>query len=279
MGLDIDFLKKIALDIYEAVNPLLGTEEAGIKSKRGAGGDISMKIDEIAEKIVIDNLEEKDVNLLLISEEIGEKYIGEKGEAIENQNIIIIDPIDGSNNAVRGIPYCSVSIAYAIGKSVQDIIMAVVLDLNTKDIYWAIKNEGAYLNDKKIKVSDLDIKDNCFFELNLPTRNIFDHVDKLRPVIKRFYRFRVLGSSALTLYQVAKGSMDVFINLRDSNRLVDVAAGFLILKEAGGVMMALDGTEINGNLSIDLRFPFIASNLKLVPFLKEELISKYQSKN
>jgi len=279
MGLDIDFLKKIALDIYEAVNPLLGTEEAGIKSKRGAGGDISMKIDEIAEKIVIDNLEEKDVNLLLISEEIGEKYIGEKGEAIENQNIIIIDPIDGSNNAVRGIPYCSVSIAYAIGKSVQDIIMAVVLDLNTKDIYWAIKNEGAYLNDKKIKVSDLDIKDNCFFELNLPTRNIFDHVDKLRPVIKRFYRFRVLGSSALTLCQVAKGSMDVFINLRDSNRLVDVAAGFLILKEAGGVMMALDGTEINGNLSIDLRFPFIASNLKLVPFLKEELISKYQSKN
>jgi len=82
-----------------------------------------------------------------------------------------------------------------------------------------------------------------------------------------------LGSSALTLCQIASGSMEVFINLRNSNRLVDVAAGMLILKEAEGRFFSLDGSDIDHPLSIDVRFPFIASNVKLESFLKNELTS------
>ena len=274
MELSIDLLKQIAINVYDAIHPLLGTKKAAEKAQRGAGGDISMQIDLIAENIVIDTLENEKVNLLLISEELGERYIGNKEKAIKSQDVLIIDPVDGSNNAVRGIPYCSISIAYAIGRTINDIKKAVILDLNTKDIYWAIKGEGAYLNNSEIHVSDLDITDKCFFELNLPKKDVFTYIERLKPIIERFYRMRILGSSALTLCQVARGSMDAFINLRNSNRLVDVAAGLLILKEAGGRVFSLDGKEIEEELSINLKFSFIACNSNLEPFLREEFTNQ-----
>ena len=275
MELSINLLKTIALNVFDAIHPILGSKKAAEKAQRGAGGDISMQIDLIAENIVIDTLENENVNLFLISEELGEQYIGNKEKAIKSQNVLIIDPVDGSNNAVRGIPYCSISIAYAIGKSVKDIKKAVVLDLVSKDIYWAVKGEGAYLNDKKIHVSNLDLSDNCFFELNLPKKKALTFIERLKPIIERFYRIRILGSSALTLCQIAKGSMEAFINLRDSNRLVDVAAGLLILKEANGQFFSLDGVETDQELSIDLKFPFVACNAKLEPFLRNELTTNY----
>jgi len=275
MGLSIDFLKFLATEIYKDVNPLLGTEEAGIKYEEGAGGDISMHIDLVAEKALLKTLNKFSIDILIISEEMGEKYVGSKKKAIENQNVLIVDPVDGSNNAVRGIPYCSVSIAHAKGKTVEDIEKAVVLDLNTKDIYWAEKGKGAFLNEKRIRVSTLDLSDNCFFELNLPNEEAFTNIEKLKPIIERFYRIRILGSSALTLCQVAKGSMEAFINLRESNRLVDVAAGLLILKEADGQFFSLDGNDIDQKLSIDSKFPFVACNANLETFLKNELSSYY----
>ncbi|GAH00996.1 unnamed protein product, partial [marine sediment metagenome] len=80
---------------------------------------------------------------------------------------------------------------------------------------------------------------------------------------------------ALTLCQVAKGSMEAFINLRESNRLVDVAAGLLILKEADGQFFSLEGNDIDQILSIDSKFPFVACNANLETFLKNELSSYY----
>ncbi len=274
MELSIDLLKKIALNVYNAIHPILGLKEASEKAQKGAGGDISMRIDIIAEDVIINTIENENVSILLISEEIGEKYIGDKRKAIESQNILIVDPVDGSNNAVRGIPYCSVSIAYAKGKNIGDIKKAVVLDLVSKDIYWSIKGEGAYLNANKIHVSDLDLSDKSFFELNLPKKNAFKNVERLKPIIQQFHRIRILGSSALTLCQVASGSMEAFINLRESNRLVDVAAGYLILKEAGGKFFSIKGVDFDLELSIKTKFPFIACNANLESFLKEELIQK-----
>ena len=275
MEVTIGFLKQLAINIYEKIHPLLGTEEGGVKISPGAGGDISMNIDLVAEELIIQSLEDQELDILLISEEIGEKYIGNKKNALLNKNILIVDPIDGSNNATRGIPYSSISIAYAKGKSIKNIVKAVVIDLYSKDLYWAEEGKGAFLNEKSIQVSQLDVSDDCFFELNLSNKNLFKYVDKFRSIIKRNYKVRVLGSSALTLCQIAKGSMEVFINLRESNRLVDVAAGFLILKEAGGEIFSITGSKIEGDLSIFLKFPFIASNKKLAPFLKTELCSIY----
>ncbi|MFW9825027.1 MAG: inositol monophosphatase family protein [Candidatus Thorarchaeota archaeon] len=279
MEITIEVLKKIASIVYEVVSPLLGTKEAKKRVKKGAGGDLSMNIDIVAENAIIEYLDKANVDLLLVSEEIGEIYLGNEEQAKESKSILIVDPLDGSNNAARGVPYCSVSLAYAKGTNMHDINKAVVLNLNTKDIYWAEKGKGAYLNNTRINVSDLDISQKCFFELNLPINNFMSLLKDLTPMIRKFYRIRILGSSALTLCQVASGSMEAFINLRKDNRLVDIAAGFLILKEAGGKTFSLDGNEIDKALSIDVKFPFIACNAHLESFLKQKLVnSKLKNK-
>ena len=265
------FLKQLAFDVYDRVHPLLGTKEASKELERGAGGDISMHLDIVAENIVIEKLENINADILLISEETGETYIGNKQEALKNKMKLIVDPIDGSNNAVRGVPYSSISIALAIGERISDISKAVVLDLDTRDIYWAEKERGAYLNDNKITVSNNDISRKCIIEINVSKKNLLNQLNKYISIVKKFHNLRVMGSTALTLCQVARGSMDAFMNLRESNRLVDVAAGFLILKESGGFFFSKEGLDINNKLSIDLKFPFIASNAILEPFFKKEL--------
>jgi len=272
MEITIDFLKDIALAIYDKCHPILGTEKAAEKYQRGAGGDISRYIDVLAEDILINLLENANLNVLLISEEVGEKYIGDKEKAKKTQQKIIVDPIDGSNNAIRGIPYCSVSIAYAIGNSLDDILKAVIIDLSTKDIFWAEKDNGAYLNDKRINVSERDFSQNCFVELNLPLRKVLDEMKKFNLIIKKFQRIRVMGSTALSMCQLAKGGIDAFIDFVENSRLVDLAAGILIIKEAGGKIFSKEGEELDEMLSINTRFPFVASNAELEPYLKEKLV-------
>ncbi|MFX1558329.1 MAG: inositol monophosphatase family protein [Promethearchaeota archaeon] len=274
MELSIDNLKNIALKVYKKIHPLIGMKEAAQKSELGAGGDITMLIDTVAENVIIESLKQLNVDILLISEEIGEIFIGNRDRAIKSKRVLIVDPLDGSNNAVRGIPYSSVSLAYAEGTHMKDIIKAVIIDIYTKDVYWAVKNKGAFLNNNPISVSEIDITEKCFFELNLPMKNLFTYINKLAPIIKRFYRVRILGSSALTLCHIAKGSMEAFINLRTSNRLVDVAAGFLILKEAGGKIFSINGTAIDRELSINTKFPFVACNAKIELLLKEMMTSE-----
>ena len=271
MSIPIELLKQMALEIYDNVHPLLGTLLAKQKIKKGAGGDISMHIDIVAEKIVIKTLEESKIDLLLISEEIGEKFIGDKQKALKNQYKLIVDPIDGSNNAVRGIPFCSVSIAFAIGEKISNIQKGVILDLITKDLYWAEKGKGAFKNGQKISVSTNIITDPCIFEVDFRLNELMDALIKYKEIIKRIYRVRVMGSCALSLCQVAKGSIDAYINFKKSMRLVDLAAGFLILREAGGKVIDFEGNVIDDDLSIDLRFAFIASNIPLNEYFGGEL--------
>lgn len=273
MDITIDLLKSIALEVYKKVNPLLGTKEAAEKLERGAGGDISMHIDVLAESIIINELKNKNVNALFISEEIGEKYIGVKQTIEKNRYKLIVDPIDGSNNAVRGIPYSSVSIAFAKGDRLKDIELAVTINLFTQDLYWAIKGKGAYMNGYKIFVSDMDITQKCFFELDISKKDLFKHLDKFKRIFNRPLKVRIMGSTALTLCQIASGSIDAFLNLRSSSRIIDAAAGYLMIKESGGKIFSINGSDLEQELlSIETRFPFVACNSKLEPFLKKELV-------
>jgi len=140
MSISIDELKKIGLSVYDKVHPILGRKVAAETSKRGAGGDITMYIDTLAENTIIDIVKNYRLDLLLISEEVGEKYIGNQEKAIKNKRVLIVDPIDGSNNSVRGIPYCSVSIAYAEGTHMRDIVKSVIVNLNTEFEYWEVQH-------------------------------------------------------------------------------------------------------------------------------------------
>ena len=272
MEITIELLKSIALTVYKRINPLLGTKEAAEKLQKGAGGDISMYIDVLAENIIIDLLNENNVNLLLISEEIGEKNIGDQKLIEKNRYKLIVDPIDGSNNAVRGIPYSSVSIAYAKGDEIKDIEMGVVLNLNTGDLFWAIKRGGAYMNDNQVFVSERDLTQKCFFEIDISKRNFFQNIDSFKKILSKSSKIRIMGSTALTLCQIARGSIDAFLNFRESSRVVDAAAGYLILIEAGGKIFSKNGLNIEQKLlSIETRFPFVACNSKLEQFLKKEV--------
>ena len=271
MELSIDFLKNIALAVYNKINPILGLKQNALKQQKDRAGNFSKNIDLIAEEVVIDCLEKASIDILLISEEIGEKYVGDKEKAIKSRHKLIVDPIDGSNNAIRGIPFCSTSIAFARGDTIDDLTKSVVLDLITKSIYWADKGKGAYLNDERIYVSDNDILKNCILELNFPMRKIVEELTKYNLVTKKFYRIRVMGSTALSLCQISKGSVDAFIDLAEKSRLVDTAGGILILREAGGKIFSKGGNNFNEKLSFDSKFSFVASNAKLEAFLKENL--------
>jgi len=270
MEVSIDFLKQMALNVYDKVHPLIGTEEAVKKYERGAGGDISMHIDIVAENAIIEFIERSNIDLLLISEEVGEKYIGDKDNAMKNQYKLIVDPIDGSSNAVRGVPFSSVSIAFAVGNKIANIEKAVVIDLTTRDLYSAKRGQGAFLNGNKISVSDRD-KQELIFEIDYRLINLVESLDKYKRIIKKSKRIRTMGSCALSLCQVARGSMDAYINFKEIIRLVDAAAGILLVKEAGGKVFSFEGKDLEEELSINTRFAFIASNAKLEQFIKKEL--------
>ncbi len=271
MVITIDFLIDMARAIYENVHPILGTKEAAKEMEKGAGGDISMKVDLIAENTVIDYLEKNDANILLISEEIGEKYIGNKEEIDNNQFKLIVDPIDGSYNASRGIPFCCASLAFAVGETLEHIEKGVIVDLNSGDIFWAEKGKGAYLNSKSIFVSERGIGEKGVFELDFGLNALNGELKTYGNILKYATHVRVMGSCALSLCQLAKGSIDAFVNFKSSMRLVDAAAGLLILKEAGGCIIDFKGEELAGELSINQRFSFIASNKAHEPFFVQEL--------
>lgn len=117
----IEFLKEILLKVSKKVSVLVGTEKGAEKIERGAGGDISMHLDLVAENTIIEELEESGMDILLVTEEAGEKYIGNKEKVKETQRKLIVDPVDGSTNCSRGIPFYSVSVAYAEGSTLRDI--------------------------------------------------------------------------------------------------------------------------------------------------------------
>ncbi|TXT66457.1 MAG: Inositol-1-monophosphatase [Promethearchaeota archaeon] len=269
--IDIEFLKGLSLEVYQKVFPLIGTKEGAQRLERGAGGDISMEIDLVAENTIIDYLEKNDINILLLSEETGKKYIGNKETIEKTQKKLIVDPVDGSTNCSRGIPFFSVSIAYAEGSTLEDIKMAVILDLITKDLYWAEKNKGTYLNDNQISVSDKGLSDQLIFEIDFYLWNLRKNLKKYRSILKKLYRIRVMGSIALSFCLLARGSVDGYIDFRRGTRLVDMAASYLIIREAGGKIFTVKGEPLDQSLSMELKFPLVACNAKLEEILKEEL--------
>lgn len=269
--IDIEFLKNLALLVHTSVSSLIGTKKGAKKLTKGAGGDISMEIDKIAENIIINELKRFNLNIMLLSEEIGKMIIGD-GEVVERTNEkLIIDPIDGSNNSIRNIPFFCVSIAYAKGSQISDIEKAVIFDLNTKDCYWAEKGKGAFLNNKKISVSNNYYSDQLIFEIDFELKDVVKKVEKYKSILHKIYKIRVMGSVALSFCLISRGSIDGYINLKKKMRLVDIAAAYLIVKEAGGKIFSINGKELDINLSIETFIPIIACIPDLEYIIKEEL--------
>ncbi len=202
--------------------------------KRGAGGDRTFPIDKRAEEIILDSLESWNEPLSIISEEYGLKDIRGGGRRV------LIDPIDGSKNAITGIPFYCTSIAIAEGDTVGSVSLAYVINLLTGDEFYAIKGGGAFLNNHPLKTQeDKEIR-LVAYEAQSPKRDI----PPIMNLLSSARRTRCLGATALDLSLLAAGSISLFISPAPS-RSFDFAAGWLLVKEAGGIFTDIKGDPVD----------------------------------
>ncbi len=218
------------MKIKERVAPFIGADRE--YSYTSAGGDTARAVDEAAQEALFAWLKEKKEYPAILSEESG--LMEGKGEGI-----LLIDPVDGSSNADRGIPFACVSVAYSPSNSLKDLEMAVLLDLFRGDLYYAIRGEGAFKNGNRVEVREFRGTPVIY----APCQGS-DPVSKDRLGFKHIAR-RDLGSVALGLALVAEGRIDALIDLRGDLRIVDLAAGLLMVKEAGGTVL-VNKHEIEG---------------------------------
>jgi myo-inositol-1(or 4)-monophosphatase len=255
----IETLKTACVEVRKSVKDLVGTPEGNTKMGVGAGGDISRKIDLIAEKKVIDVIKESGKNPTIFGEECG--LI--KGN--DNDGYIIMDAIDGTTNVTRSIPFNCCSLAYATDSKMSSVVDAAIIDIARGDLYYASKDKGAFLNGNKISVrkSDSVNEDEIIAGVNISGISQ-ELLHSIGPIISKLNHIRVFGANALELCFLARGYLDMFMDLRDKIRPTDMAAAFLIVKEAGGLVLDKTGNAFDSELSFGNRFSFIAvSDIKI----------------
>ncbi|MEW6002201.1 MAG: inositol monophosphatase family protein [Nitrospirota bacterium] len=197
----------------------------------GASGDRTFFIDKRAEDIVISGLYESGEALTIVSEEIGIKDLRGGGKKI------LIDPIDGSKNAISGIPFYCTSIAVVDGNTVGNVEMSYVVNLINGDEFWAEKGKGAFLNGSRVYTQ----KDEVFYLIAYEAQSPRKDIPRIIPLLAEARKTRCLGATALDLAYLAYGSISIFVNPSPS-RSFDFAGGWLLVKESGGIF-----TDIRGN--------------------------------
>jgi myo-inositol-1(or 4)-monophosphatase len=196
----------------------------------GEGGDETTAIDAAAERAIVRRLESLDGGFTLVSEELGERAFG------EGETRVVVDPIDGSVNAKRGIPFFSFSVAVADGARMRDVHFGYVYDFGSGEEWTAERGSGLVLNSQRLDPpgpkNPIEI---LSFEATV-TERIADHVEAFRGIAERL---RVMGSLALSLCYLAAGRVDAVCSLKAA-RAVDIAAVQLFIREAG---LAIDLPE------------------------------------
>jgi len=260
----LEILREASNKIYENVKDLAGTEHAAGDFGIGAGGDISRNIDIIAEKTVLDYLKEINFECVVLGEECGRVEISDNPKGY-----IIMDAIDGSANAVRGVPFFCSSLAFATENKLSSITDGVITNLSNGEVYSASKDKGSFFNNDQIKVHH---KDPIYKIIGINTSGATaDLMKRLQPIYENHEHTRHFGANALEMGLFARGLLDAFIDLRDKIRIQDIAAGYLIVKEAGGLLLDADLKPLDSDLSYETRISFIAAaNQKIL----DEIISQ-----
>lgn len=222
---------------------------------KGAGGDAMKPVDLAAETAIIDTIKHQDISFTLISEESGVKKFGANPESC----FVTVDPIDGSTNFMHGLPFYCCSIAVSQLANLSDVFAGMVADLVHGTTYTAFAGKGAYVNGKKIETSKTSSLEEAVVGLDLNTYKVKELIPKLTPLIAKTKHIRHFGANALELCYVANGLTDAFVDIRGKLRTTDVAAGFLILKEAGGIVTTPENETLNVELDPTKTMSFIAS--------------------
>jgi len=236
-------------ELYEGTRGIAArTEYAGV----GEGGDHSLVIDRKAEDIVfgeLDRLHEAGGSFTAISEERGEVAFG------GTEDVVVIDPIDGSLNARRTLPSFALSIAAASGPAMADVDFAYVWDFGADEEFVAVRGAGARLDGEELRAVGpgygLEV---VGLEATKP--------ELIAPIVTglegKAYRLRGIGSLALTICYVGAGRLDGMVGGRPS-RSVDVAAAQLIAREAGASVEFVDVGLAGAHLDLAARFGIAAA--------------------
>jgi myo-inositol-1(or 4)-monophosphatase len=210
----------------------------------GQGGDDTTAIDQAAEEVVVERLEATGEDFVLVSEELGERTFGTGG-----LRRVVVDPIDGSVNAKRGIPFFSFSLAVAEGPAMGDVVFGYVYDFGSGEEWTAERGNGAFLGGQPLGgVRPKDAIEILSFE-GTTTPAI---AARIGDVLGLAGRLRVMGSLALSLCHLAAGRVDAVCSLK-SARSVDIAAAQLLIRECGLAIDLIDAP------------PLAAAPLDLVP--------------
>ncbi len=250
------FCRRAAGAARDAVQAYATTAERGVETGRGEGGDMAYVIDRAAEDAIFAEIEALGVPVTAVSEERGELQIAGGSELR-----LVIDPVDGSLNAKRGLPFACVSIAIAAGPRMADVEIGWVAELDPRISvggeprpgrdWWAVKGEGAYRDGEQLPRLEPGPLEVLGIETARPSL-VAAAASAIESVEAR--RIRALGSVALTLCLVAAGQLDAMLSLRPI-RSVDAAAAQLLVKEAGGAVAFPSADD----LTLEMRSPVLAA--------------------
>ncbi len=211
-------------------------------SKKGHSDFVS-SADLRTEKIIFDELKKAKPNYSILSEENGVEINKDKN------NTWIIDPIDGTINFLHGIPHFAISIAL---KSYNEIVSGLIFDPIKNEIFYAEKNNGAYFNNHRIRVSKKNEINDCLFATGGKIKKQLD------------IQYRKSGSAALDMAYVASGRFDGYF--QHELNLWDIAAGIILIKEAGGFLNDID-------LSKSKNLDVIASSPNIYEKMMEKIVN------
>jgi myo-inositol-1(or 4)-monophosphatase len=246
----MEFLKScdhMAGAVADAIHDMVGTRKGGEMIRMGADGTPTKLIDQVAEDCIVGYLGEHPLCRTLISEELGKKEFG------GDTGTIFLDPVDGTYNAINGIPFYALSIAYAEHGRVEK---AYVRDLANGETFTAIRGKGSHMDGKNLSVSktaNLDESAMSIYGRKFDPKRVMQLGQKIR-------RWRLLGASALELCYVGAGRIDGFIDLRGTLRVTDAAAGMLICTEAGGKVSDLNSHAIHFPDEVTIGRCMVATN-------------------
>ncbi|QQG48932.1 MAG: D-fructose 1,6-bisphosphatase [archaeon] len=217
---------------------------------KGASGDTTLVADRAAEDAIIKTLRLPGVRVL--SEEAGE--VGPR----ESTWVAVVDPLDGSSNYSQGIPFYCASIAVARGPRLSDVEFGIVTDLQSGRTYYAKRGGGAMRDGRRVRPSKEEKLEDAIVGLDLSRSKgaLLSRSTALIPHVRRQVHF---GANALEASMVADGTLDAFVDLRRTMRVTDVAAAYLIVREAGGRVTDEDGAELDPPLDLKARFGLVAS--------------------
>jgi len=248
MDEEIKVLARKTVDkIYRKVRRTRATEfhKFGINTGVGADGTPTKYIDKIAEDVAVKFIRKSDVKVNILSEEAGFLDLG-------GEYTFVLDPVDGTRNACRGISFYSVSLG--VGRSkLDDVDFGIVRNIPAGDIYIAEKGHGAFLNNKRIHTPDLPAKE------MLSSLTLGKNFDKTTLSLARKDKVRSLGSASLEMCMVAIGALDFYVVGKEYLRVTDIAASTLVVREAGGIVTNILGEKLDMSLNLDDRTSVIAA--------------------